>query len=50
MVLVKNAGLAGQTASTWELTDAAWREVMAVNINGPPYLGRAVIPDMRSRG
>jgi NAD(P)-dependent dehydrogenase (short-subunit alcohol dehydrogenase family) len=49
-ILVNNAGLAGKAAPIWEQTDADWRKVMAVNIDGPFYLCRAVLPHMRSRG
>jgi 2-dehydro-3-deoxy-L-rhamnonate dehydrogenase (NAD+) len=49
-ILVNNAGLAGKAAPIWEQTDADWHQVMAVNINGPFYLCRAVIPQMRGRG
>jgi len=49
-ILVNNAGLAGKAAPIWEQTDTDWLKVMAVNINGPFYLCRAVIPHMRSRG
>lgn len=49
-ILVNNAGLAGKAAPIWEQTDADWQKVMAVNINGPFYLCRAVVPHMRSRG
>jgi 2-dehydro-3-deoxy-L-rhamnonate dehydrogenase (NAD+) len=49
-ILVNNAGLAGKAAPVWEQTDADWRAVMAVNIDAPFYLCRAVLPHMRSRG
>ena len=49
-ILVNNAGLAGKAAPIWEQTDTDWREVMDVNISGPFYLCRAVLPHMRSRG
>lgn len=49
-ILVNNAGLAGKAAPIWEQTDADWRKVLAVNIDGPFYLCRAVLPHMRSRG
>jgi 2-dehydro-3-deoxy-L-rhamnonate dehydrogenase (NAD+) len=49
-ILVNNAGLAGKAAPIWEQSDADWRKVMAVNIDGPFYLCRAVLPHMRSRG
>ena len=49
-ILVNNAGVAGKAAPIWEQTDADWQKVMAININGPFYFCRAVIPCMRSRG
>lgn len=49
-ILVNNAGVAGKAAPVWEQTDDDWRRVMAVNIDGPFFLCRAVIPHMRSRG
>ncbi len=49
-ILVNNAGLAGKAAPIWEQTDEDWHKVMAVNLHGPFYLCRAVIPHMRSRG
>lgn len=49
-ILVNNAGLAGKAAPIWEQSDTDWHEVMDVNINGPFYLCRAVIPHMRGRG
>lgn len=49
-ILVNNAGLAGKAAPTWEQTDADWHRIMGVNLHGPFYLCRAVIPHMRSRG
>jgi 2-dehydro-3-deoxy-L-rhamnonate dehydrogenase (NAD+) len=49
-ILVNNAGLAGKAAPVWEQTDEDWHKVMAVNLHGPFYLCRAVIPHMRARG
>lgn len=49
-ILMNNAGFAGKAAPIWEQTDDDWYKVMAININGPFYLCRAVIPHMRSRG
>ncbi len=49
-ILVNNAGLAGKAAPIWDQTDEDWHRVMAVNIDGPFYLCRAVLPQMRSRG
>jgi 2-dehydro-3-deoxy-L-rhamnonate dehydrogenase (NAD+) len=48
-ILVNNAGIAGKAAPIWDQTDADWHRVMAVNLHGPFYLCRAVIPHMRSR-
>jgi 3-oxoacyl-[acyl-carrier protein] reductase len=47
---VNNAGLAGKAAPVWEQTDDDWSKVMAVNLHGPFYLCRAIIPHMRARG
>lgn len=49
-ILVNNAGLAGTAAPIWEHTDEDWHKVMAVNLHGPFYLCRAVVPHMRSHG
>jgi 2-dehydro-3-deoxy-L-rhamnonate dehydrogenase (NAD+) len=49
-ILVNNAGLAGKAAPVWKQTDEDWHKVMAVNLHGPFYLCRAVIPHMRARG
>jgi NAD(P)-dependent dehydrogenase (short-subunit alcohol dehydrogenase family) len=49
-ILVNNAGLAGKAAPVWEQSDDDWSKVMAVNLHGPFYLCRAIIPHMRARG
>lgn len=49
-ILVNNAGLAGKAAPIWDQTDEDWQKVLAVNVTGPFYLCRAVLPHMRSRG
>ena len=49
-ILVNNAGLAGKAAPIWEQSDADWHRVMQVNLHGPFYLCRAIIPHMRRRG
>jgi 3-oxoacyl-[acyl-carrier protein] reductase len=49
-ILVNNAGIGGKAAPIWEQADDDWHRVMAVNLDGPFYLCRAVIPHMRSRG
>jgi NAD(P)-dependent dehydrogenase (short-subunit alcohol dehydrogenase family) len=49
-ILVNNAGLAGRAAPIWEQTDEDWHRVLAVNIHGPFYLCRKVLPKMRAKG
>ena len=49
-IVVNNAGLAGKAAPIWEQTDEDWNRVLAINITGPFFLCRAVMPHMRSRG
>jgi NAD(P)-dependent dehydrogenase (short-subunit alcohol dehydrogenase family) len=49
-IVVNNAGVAGKAAPIWEQTDEDWRRVMDLNVTGPFYLCRAVIPHMRGAG
>lgn len=49
-IVVNNAGLAGKAAPVWEQTDDDWSRVLAVNVTGPFFMCRAVMPHMRSRG
>jgi NAD(P)-dependent dehydrogenase (short-subunit alcohol dehydrogenase family) len=49
-VLVNNAGIAGRSLPTWELTDDDWNSVVALNLSGPFYCCRASLPTMRERG
>ncbi|HZP05484.1 MAG TPA: SDR family NAD(P)-dependent oxidoreductase [Terracidiphilus sp.] len=49
-ILINNAGLAGRAAPIWEQTDEDWHRVMNINIHGPFYLCRAVLPHMRTKG
>lgn len=48
-ILVNNAGTAGIAAPIWEQSDAEWQRVVAVNLLGPVYTTRAVLPGMRQR-
>jgi NAD(P)-dependent dehydrogenase (short-subunit alcohol dehydrogenase family) len=48
-VLVNNAGVAGSHKFT-ELDTAAWRRVMAVDLDGPFFLTRAALPVMLGQG
>jgi 3-oxoacyl-[acyl-carrier protein] reductase len=45
-ILVNNAGLGGPIGFTWEYPLEAWREVMAVNLDGAFHCCRAVVPHM----
>ena len=49
-ILVNNAGIAGKAAPLWEQTDEEWNRVVAVNLLGPVFCARAVLPGMRKRG
>jgi len=49
-IVVNNAGIAGKAAPIWEQSDSDWLRVMDLNINGPFYLCRAVLPHMRAKG
>ncbi|MGC1464963.1 MAG: SDR family NAD(P)-dependent oxidoreductase [Pseudolabrys sp.] len=45
-ILVNNAGIAGPNVKTWEYPLDAWRDVMAVNLDGPFNCCRALAPAM----
>ena len=45
-ILVNNAGIAGPNVTTWEYPLDGWREVMAINLDGPFHCCRAVAPLM----
>ena len=49
-ILVNNAGITGGNAPTWELTPAAWRQVVEVNLIAPFLTCRAVVPGMIANG
>ena len=49
-VLVNNAGIAGASKPTHELTEAEWEKVMAVNAKGVFLCTKHVIPYMKKRG
>jgi NAD(P)-dependent dehydrogenase (short-subunit alcohol dehydrogenase family) len=49
-IVVNNAGLAGRAAPTWEQSNEDWHKVMDININGPFYICRSVLPLMRAKG
>ncbi len=49
-ILVNNAGITGGNAKTWELDPADWRRVMDINLNGPFYCCRSVVPYLLKNG
>jgi 3-oxoacyl-[acyl-carrier protein] reductase len=49
-ILVNNAGIAGNNAKVWELTPAEWRKVVDINLNGPFFCCRAIVPHMLKNG
>jgi NAD(P)-dependent dehydrogenase (short-subunit alcohol dehydrogenase family) len=50
-ILVLNAGIgSGHEREIWAQETAVWRETMAVNLDGPFFLCRAVSADMKARG
>ena len=49
-ILVNNAGIAGATRKTWELTPAEWQEVLQVNLFGVFLCSRAIVPKMLEQG
>ena len=49
-ILVNNAGIAGRNAKTWETDPAEWRRVLDINLNGPFYCCRAIIPHLLRNG
>lgn len=48
-ILVNNAAISRRSAIT-RVTDEEWDEVLAVNLTGPFYVSRAVIPAMKTLG
>ncbi|MGH2354161.1 MAG: SDR family NAD(P)-dependent oxidoreductase, partial [Chloroflexota bacterium] len=48
--LVNNAGVAGQSAPSWELPEGEWEQVLAIDLSGVYYGCRAVLPHMLERG
>jgi 3-oxoacyl-[acyl-carrier protein] reductase len=48
-ILVNNAGVASRRAIT-RLSDEEWFDSLAVNLTGPMYLIRELVPDMKANG
>ena len=49
-ILVNNAGIAGSVGPTWDYDVGEWRRIVDVNLNGPFYCCKAIIPGMRANG
>ncbi len=49
-VLVNNAGIAGSTKLTHEITEAEWDRVQAVNVKGVLFCAKHAIPHMKAAG
>lgn len=49
-ILVNNAAIGGRHAPLWELSDEEWRQMLAVNLDGPFYFCRAAVPLMLENG
>jgi len=45
-ILVNNAGIAGPVLTTWDYPADAWAQVLAVNLTGPFYCARTLVPHM----
>jgi NAD(P)-dependent dehydrogenase (short-subunit alcohol dehydrogenase family) len=49
-ILVNNAGLTTNIARSDRMKPAAWEQELAINLNGPFYLTRLVLPSMQEKG
>jgi 3-oxoacyl-[acyl-carrier protein] reductase len=49
-ILVNNAGIASRIDSITAISDEAWRQTLAVNLDGAFYCLRAAIPRLRAAG
>src|SRR5262249_38214449 len=48
-ILVNNAGITGPNVKLWDYPAEAWKEVIAINLDGVFNCCRAVVPHMRAR-
>jgi NAD(P)-dependent dehydrogenase (short-subunit alcohol dehydrogenase family) len=48
-ILVVSAGITGPNVPLVDYPTDAWRQVMAVNVNGPFYVNRAIVPHMMAK-
>lgn len=49
-VLCNNAGVMDVNQGVGDLTDEMWQRVLGINLNGPMYLSRKVVPLMAAQG
>jgi NAD(P)-dependent dehydrogenase (short-subunit alcohol dehydrogenase family) len=49
-ILVNNAGIAGSVGPTWDYDVQEWRRIVDVNLNGPFYCCKAILPTMIANG
>lgn len=49
-VMINNAGIAGPTKPVEEVTDAEWRQTMAVCLDAPFFCTRRVVPVFKAQG
>ncbi len=47
-ILINNAGVS-HSAMTWKTESEAWKNTLAINLDAPFYLAKAVIPHLRER-
>ena len=45
-ILVNNAGIAGAIATTWQGEVSEWQKVMRINLDGPFFCCKAIVPTM----
>ncbi|HXJ61413.1 MAG TPA: SDR family NAD(P)-dependent oxidoreductase [Verrucomicrobiae bacterium] len=49
-LLINNAGVAGATKKTWELSPEEWQQVLQINLYGVYLCCHAIVPGMLARG
>jgi NAD(P)-dependent dehydrogenase (short-subunit alcohol dehydrogenase family) len=49
-ILVNNAGIAGANATVWDTEVSEWQKVMRINLDGPFFCCKAIVPMMREKG
>lgn len=48
-ILVNNAGITGPNKTTWDYTEAEWREVIDIDLTGAFLCLHAIVPGMRAQ-